>query len=763
MRYHREKPQNIIPAAGATLIWHPNELESYYDRPQNSCCLFRKRVTLSDEIKEGHLSIFADTHYILYINGKEIGRGPCRSDPRWQYLDEYEIGTYLTKGENIIAVACMFYGYDTGKSISRVPCLFASGEVLLASDERYIIQSDRTFLVYLSQAFDRTAPRINGCKGVIEVFDNTRSVAFTSLDFDDTAWVNAKERDVKHSPFWNLKRRTIPNIEFQFVSDSTVYRGGVGVAVNQQKLHTKIREEILRNTWKRNGIMARSEAIPPVPDGEFSYAFVDFGKVRVGYLTLELTAERDGDIVDVVYAEELLENRPIFNGISYRPISRFILKKGKNNLQTHFNYEAFRHVLLIFRNHEGTCTIDRAGILERRLSVGERSTFRSSDPSIQKIWDISVYSLLLCMQDAFLDSPSREQQQWMGDGRFQAIYNYYITGDCRMHEKLLLQIAQSQDYEGMTTSRYPDGNHNFPPIPSFCLQWICSFGDYYEFTGKTDLIKQLWNNILLAARWFTAFENEQGILENVPYWSYLDIEKNEQGKESDIFRGGALAHLNLMYLESLQTIAALASTVGMQPDAEHFNKKALNLAKAFRSAFWNEEKGAYADCIVNGGLSQSVSEGVNSLALLFAHQKDDARCDEIQKNIFDPTTCRENVCKVSPYFMLPFYRAMQKIGRMDIAWQETLKRYLPMIQADASTTWESWTLYETQEQGDVFQYSACHGWGAGPIVLIAEGLCGISIRGDKTSVSPSAELLSDFSGHFVTSKGTFDVCASERG
>lgn len=138
---------------------------------------------------------------------------------------------------------------------------------------------------------------------------------------------------------------------------------------------------------------------------------------------------------------------------------------------------------LIFRNHHGDIILNNGGIVTRNYPLNNMSTFKTENSNLQRIWDISTHTLKLCIQDGFLDSPSREQQQWMGDSRFQAIMNYY-SGDCKMHEKLLLQIAQAQDFEGMTCSRYPDANHNLPPIPSYCLQWISSFGNYYVFTKK---------------------------------------------------------------------------------------------------------------------------------------------------------------------------------------------------------------------------------------------------------------------------------------
>ena len=100
LRYERKFEENLKLTKASKLIWHPAEVQTYYEKPQNSCCLFRKTFTLEEDVTKAVLHTFADTHYVLYVNGAEVGRGPCRSDPRWQYVDAYNILPYLKKGKN---------------------------------------------------------------------------------------------------------------------------------------------------------------------------------------------------------------------------------------------------------------------------------------------------------------------------------------------------------------------------------------------------------------------------------------------------------------------------------------------------------------------------------------------------------------------------------------------------------------------------------------------------------------------------------------
>ena len=756
LRYERKFEENLKLTKASKLIWHPAEVQTYYEKPQNSCCLFRKTFTLEEDVTKAVLHTFADTHYVLYVNGAEVGRGPCRSDPRWQYVDAYNILPYLKKGKNVISAAVMFYGYGTGKSMSRVPCLLLDSALELKSGNILEVCSDESVKVHLYDAFDRSAPRINGCKGCVEIFDNRKSVDFENPDFDDSAWENAKGRDKAMSPFWNLKRRPIPNILLKDTPSRAVIAGGIGDAIKEEQLHIKIREEL--EVLKPNSlyVLGSEGEINPVDTSTFNYVLVDFEKVQVGYLDLVVDGY-DGDIIDVVFSEEIRNNKPRFDIATYRPISRFILKDGTNHLKTLFNYEAFRYVFLIFRNHVRTNKIRSIGMLNRYLPFKQKASFKTSDAELQKIWDISVHTLDLCMQDGFLDSPSREQQQWMGDARFQAMMNYYITGDARMHEKLLLQIGQSQDADGMTCSRYPDENHNLPPIPSFCLQWINAFKDYHLFTGKTELIEKMWQGIIKGIRWFSAFENEYGLLTDVPYWNYLDMSKNADGENPDIHRGGMLGQLNMMYIEALQTMVYLAKLLGDKQTYKFFRKKEKNVSNNFKNLFWNAEFGAYSDCVKDGIISSSVSESVNVLAYLFLHEPKEQRAKDIMANVLEPETRRDKICYVSPYFMFPYYRALKKAGRCDIALAETKNRYRDMVEHGATTTWEHWVLYQNTERG-LFQHSACHAWASAPIIFVAENLFGINAVDAKgLSANPNYDLAQDAEGFFVTPRGTVEI------
>lgn len=138
-RFVRKRPAALT--TDACIIWHPSQWETYYETPVNAYCMFRNTFTLSENGIEGVLRVFADSRYMLWINGQYVTRGPARSNPSFQYYDVVDICNFLKRGENTIALLVVYYGYGTGHSISRIPALFVDGSVRDAAGQRVLIQS----------------------------------------------------------------------------------------------------------------------------------------------------------------------------------------------------------------------------------------------------------------------------------------------------------------------------------------------------------------------------------------------------------------------------------------------------------------------------------------------------------------------------------------------------------------------------------------------------------------------------------------------
>ena len=98
---HQPRPATGTPADFLTGVESSREF---------SRCMFRRTFDVEVLPAEAPTRISADSRYVLWVNGHEVGRGPARSQPYRQRYDSYDLAPYLSAGRNVIAVLVTYYG-----------------------------------------------------------------------------------------------------------------------------------------------------------------------------------------------------------------------------------------------------------------------------------------------------------------------------------------------------------------------------------------------------------------------------------------------------------------------------------------------------------------------------------------------------------------------------------------------------------------------------------------------------------------------------
>ena len=164
--------------------------------------LFRKTIALDRVPERAPARITADSRYILFVNGREVNRGPIRSQPRRLHYDLLDLAPYLKPGENLIAVLVKFYG--TTKSywmpaqptmtLGRTGVLIMEANLGNGAGEDGWLVTDDTWKAIESDAWSEGPPsRGPGGGGIpVEILDAGRLPhAWQEPGFDDSAWTDA--------------------------------------------------------------------------------------------------------------------------------------------------------------------------------------------------------------------------------------------------------------------------------------------------------------------------------------------------------------------------------------------------------------------------------------------------------------------------------------------------------------------------------------------------------------------------------------------
>jgi len=785
------------------------EFKDILPSEKNLHVYFRKTVDLSSQPRSATAYVTADSRYRLYVNGQFVGRGPARSYPRFQYYDVYDLASYLKPGKNIIAAVVHYYGeatawYLPGKagvlSVGSGPkAMPGKGGLLFQCNVetaagKTFITSDESWRVHLADAWKQDTPRVNFSLGFIEVFDARKYPAgWNEPSFDDSDWMNAipyaswSDGVAPVEPFGNMMPRDIPFLlEKQLPAERIVEAGEGSSPERENPADQMMTEEIV--PFSQATIQDQNDVLQPddryatiqAPPGKSVSLVLDFGRTVTGYSRLDIEAEA-GATIDIGVSERLSRNKERYytgtsgrsgmpakhTGILFNPehgkqVDRYIARAGKQSWETG-DLKGFRYMQVTFRNIVKPIKVDAISLNFTSYPVEKRGRFECSNPLLNRIWETGAYTLQMCMSDAYVDCPSREQRQWVGDAYVEAMINYAAFGDPRLTAKLLRQTAQSQQSDGMTMMFAP-GDHDVlaTTIVDYSLSWILTAYEYYQYTGDDSLIKEIYPHVRLAVGWFERHLDENGLLGRVPGWVFIDW--------ANVDKRGEITALNALLYKALRDAAALAQISGIPEDTAHFRLLAAVVKKSLNERMWDSRRGVYIDCYVDDGPSRRVSQQSNAAMILFDiapperwqqilnYITDNKRVrvrqtilsgEVISGGTFDEAT---DVVMAQPFFSYFVHRALAKLRATDKLISRIEERWGAMLDAGATTWWEEWVQRPSS--------SECHAWSAAPTYDLSTEVLGVKplTPGFATFVvEPQTAGLTFAKGVFPTVKGDIRV------
>ena len=155
--------------------WHAKWIWTATELPPMRChwVVARRRFSLEGAFRRPKIRITADSRYVLYVNGHRVGNGPVRSWPWAWHYDTYDLGGFVTAGDNDILVLVMHYGAGNFQYVPAPPGLVAQVE-WQAGDEERVVGTDRDWDMAVHPGYDPRTPRISCQQAWVEHFDATK-------------------------------------------------------------------------------------------------------------------------------------------------------------------------------------------------------------------------------------------------------------------------------------------------------------------------------------------------------------------------------------------------------------------------------------------------------------------------------------------------------------------------------------------------------------------------------------------------------------
>lgn len=722
---------------------------------RNEYVYLRKTFVLKSPPSAARVRVSADNRYILYVNGRLVCRGPARCEPRFQSYDEIDLAPWLRQGKNVIAALAHHYGESTFQSVERGGWGFLlDGEVRCARGQRVPIHTDDSWRAIRAEAYNRRTSRYTVQLGFQEDFDASRSAAdWATVGFDDRDWPAARSRgtgaimpveqfEPRGIPFERETRGRFASITGRFAGRNV---GGyrrcedLGALLADERRH-EARRPLFRNEPAALGRGSGFMTVLPTHGDRFCALVLDAGRETCGYLQLDVEAA-GGEIIDVYYSEHIQPDGDVVvrarNGMLNSVADRYRCREGRQRHQF-FSWKGFRYVLLVFRDVARPLKVHAVDYTFTSYPVERRGSFECSDPLLNRIWETGAYTQQLCMHDAYVDCPWREQAQWWGDARVQWRVNMAVFGDHALLRRGIRQAAQSQIHDGLTYGLFPCECHSCI-LPDYTLVWICSIWDYYRYSGDDSPVREHFDAVVRALEWFERFAGRAHLCgyPSNGTWLFLDW--------APLFKGGYSTTFTLQYLEALQVAVRMARHLGRAAEARKYAALAGKVGRAAVRAFWDPKgRQFWEGCSARTRRPyRQVAQHGNSYAILTGvqkrwHRRIAARVVWILEHhdrLFAANSngnCHRPGARypiASPFFYAYVLEALFQTGYGREALAGIRKLWGRLLDGGATTWPESWN-HGPDTYGDT---SNCHAWSASPTYHLSEQIGGV------TPVAPGFE------------------------
>lgn len=168
---------------------------------------------------------------------------------------------------------------------------------------------------------------------------------------------------------------------------------------------------------------------------------LDFGKEIVGCVRFNGIGKK-GTRLRVLCGEELVDTGHVRYDMRCNVLyeDNWTLSGNTETIEN-FAYKGFRYLEV---ETEGD-SIDPScfSVMAQHYPIEKKSVFHCNDEDIQGIWDICENAVIISTQEAYVDCPTREKGQYLGDMLVTGLAHCYITSDGEMYKKALWDFANT--------------------------------------------------------------------------------------------------------------------------------------------------------------------------------------------------------------------------------------------------------------------------------------------------------------------------------
>ena len=609
------------------------------------------------------LRITADDYYKLYLNGRFLAQGPAPAYPEHYYYNEIDLTDQLREDGNVLAVHLYYQGlvnrvWNSGDGRFGLAC-----EIVLRGEDGEEAVETPEWRYQVSHAYfgDVTGYETQ----FLEDFDSRLwDDDWKEPEYDDRSW---KPMEKTGWGGYRFEKQPVKMLQIYEMKPAELWRTGDG--------------------W-----------------------FIDMGQEITGALELEALSSEDGARVVIRCGEELTEEGEVRHDMrcGCRYEETWTLRKGVNRLEP-YDYKGFRYGQILCGEET---TIRQIRAVVRHYPMDESlCTFRSDQKTVDQIFGLCKNGVKYGTQEGYLDCPTREKGQYLGDAVVTSRAQVWLTGSVEMLRKCVDQFARTAGICPGLMAVAPGSL--MQEIADFSLMWPRLLLTDYEFTGDRAFLGRYYPTARGIIEHFRKYAREDGLLVQVAdKWNLVDWPENlRDGYDFELSRPvvapGCHNVINALYIGAVKMVSEIEEILGLPCS---YDPEALK--RAYIRTFYSEETGLFTDR--PGGTHSALHSNIYPLYY--------GLCPEgTEERIADFLVEKGLCCGVMvSYFYL---KALARIGRYKDVYHTIINEsehgWVNMLREGATACWEAWG------KDQKWNTSLCHPWASAPIPVLIEDIAGV--------------------------------------
>ncbi|MGO8787774.1 MAG: alpha-L-rhamnosidase C-terminal domain-containing protein [Terriglobia bacterium] len=337
--------------------------------------------------------------------------------------------------------------------------------------------------------------------------------------------------------------------------------------------------------------------------------------------------------------------------------------------------------------------------------VKQLGSFESSDPEVNKIWQVGAYTAHLCMQDAIWDGPKRDRICLAGGLDVSGRVIGRVFDDRFLIGKSLKGLI---DDAGKPVSKDVNG------IPGFSALWVMSEADYFRHAGDVAHLESVHESLRGLMEYMASRIDDKGVLTNPNNRSMFVDWSPDLDSDSPEARRVTL----MEFLRAFSDGAWLLEQARDSAASERFQQVAEKLRGDLLENSLDPTRNIFGE-----------RWQTNAMAI------DAGLADMNQRAaIWENILSRPYRFTVTPHLNFYAISAMAEAGRRKEALEWIRDYWGRMLRPDTTTFWEGFDTRWPEEHfhahlqtdhGEGYFVSLCHGWSSGPTAWLMEHVLGI--------------------------------------